>query len=274
MTTTRSIGSFIRDQVVQAGPTGVSPADLFKTLRTTSNVRYRGGSYASFYRQFYWLIQAGYVVRIDRTEPSYQRGVAVSGVLAPKQFYALTRRGRQVASERWENPEGLIHKERLSPDWWRKYYTPTGRPRGRPRGVARRLRRPSVVSIEAPTPEEVAPTLEVAPAPPEERRRVRISPSESIIRRIEALQPDYLAFSTDPTRVRAKVLEDALLKVWEQADNMLARTTGDEREKVRALAEALVDASTGFADMYEAASARNAAAFRKGLARVGKLFGV
>lgn len=196
-----SIGQWFRGQFVRAGTKGASPADLYKTLRSQragEAIDYRGGTYSSFFREFWWLKQVKYVERTGRTAPSFQRGrkpgdrkggaAGFAGVLkSPKVFYRLTKTGRESDPTTWENLTALVHADRLEPFWWRQYQPLTGRPRGRPaqewregapRSPVRPPRRPG-----GTTPGE--PPL---PAVTEGRRRVKLPPEQEVSTQLSSLR--------------------------------------------------------------------------------------
>ena len=169
-----TIGEWIHDELKAAGDKGVVPADLFTELRTTHDmigVIYRGGTYNSFARFFFWLKQLKYVVETGKTEVSHQRGEITNQeyapgaypLKAPRTYYCLTDKGKASSTEDWHNPLVTVH-----PDWvpsgerrqelikrWKKEKKERTRPRGRPRVGAIVL---PMAPEEAPLPKVVPPT--------------------------------------------------------------------------------------------------------------------
>jgi len=170
-----TIGEWIRGELETAGDKGVVAADLFTELRTTHDVIgviYKGGTYNSFARFFFWLKQLKYVEKTGETEVSLQRGKITNQeyapgaypLKAPRTYYCLTDEGKVSLIEDWCNPLAAVHPEWAPSGWrrqelikrWKREKKIITRPRGRPRVAAPGVVLPPV--LPPPPPEVVLPT--------------------------------------------------------------------------------------------------------------------
>lgn len=143
---------YVYEQLVQAGRSGASPADLLKQVRVNPEIPRRSSTYASFQRGFHVLRQLGWVRKMTKTAPSHQRGVDVSGVLVEKHFYTLTPEGRSATG--WDNPQKTLYPDLYTdPERWKRYRRPTGRLPGRPRRPLQAQPPPEISPTELPLPE-------------------------------------------------------------------------------------------------------------------------
>lgn len=124
-----TISLWLRDRLTESGQKGVCPADLYLEYGELPTAR--RSTYQSFYRKFYWLLQAGWVERTGVTEPSYSRGDSVE-LNAPRTFYRLTAVGKTADDYSWSDPQTFLHPKWT---WEARKARRTGpvRPRGRPR---------------------------------------------------------------------------------------------------------------------------------------------
>ena len=120
---------FVREQLVQAGHSGISPADIFKALRESEVVR-RKGTYQSFLGQFWNLVRLGWVEPSGITALADQRGLKNERVLSDRVFYHITLEGVSVDNSQWHDPMRVLYPSQA--EWWR-WYKPTGRQIGRPK---------------------------------------------------------------------------------------------------------------------------------------------
>ena len=124
---------FVRARLVEVGTTGISPSDLFKALRESEVIR-RKGTYHSFFRGFFTLIKLGWVEQTGVTEPSFQKGVNMSGFLRqPRVLYRITLQGVSVPDTDWGNPHKVRYPQFYEGGYQSQHYKPTGRKVGRPR---------------------------------------------------------------------------------------------------------------------------------------------
>ena len=173
-----TIGEWIHNKLETAGNKGVVSADLFTELRTTHDVidvTYKGGTYNSFARLFFWFKQLKYVEKTGVTEVSHQRGEITNGeytigenpLKAPRTYYRLTDEGKASPIKNWYNPLATVH-----PDWapsgekrqkqkkrWREEKKERTRPRGRPRVGVPEGALPTALP-EAPKPKAALPPME------------------------------------------------------------------------------------------------------------------
>jgi len=174
-----TIGEWIHDELKAAGNKGVVPADLFTELRTTHDVIgviYKGGTYNSFARFFFWLKQLKYVEKTGETEVSLQRGEITNQeyapgaypLKAPRTYYRLTDKGKASSTEDWCNPLATVHPDWAPSGWrrqelikrWKREKKERTRPRGRPRVGAPEIVLPTKIPKVAPPP-VVAPSIKL-----------------------------------------------------------------------------------------------------------------
>lgn len=67
-------GEWLRQELIDAGPAGVTCSDIHKARMKDETVLTRGGTYASFVRYFHWFKQLGYIERTGIREPAYAKG--------------------------------------------------------------------------------------------------------------------------------------------------------------------------------------------------------
>lgn len=135
-----SYGPYIKSMLMAAGDNGVSPADLFYTLKQGVDIYKSNATYASFIRYFYWYIQLGYVHKV-RVEDSFQKG-GYKGVLkAPKTYYTITDKGILANEDtEWTNPRTTMHPEWASTGYKCREYMAEYRKRKRTEQPKRRGR--------------------------------------------------------------------------------------------------------------------------------------
>ena len=124
----RSQGLWIREKLVEAGDRGVVPADLHHERLVYGRAMgfYKGGTYHSFVKYFYWLQRLGWVEPTGEEEPSTIRGGDKPiNPEVPRKYFRITRMGRDIDIIEWSDPLRAA-------GWYPRGRPPTGRPRGRP----------------------------------------------------------------------------------------------------------------------------------------------
>lgn len=252
---------FVRAQLVTAGRTGVSQADLFVALRQATIERRRKGTYASFHTLFFVLVRLGWVERMVKTAPATTKYGGLLDILADKTFYRLTRDGRQAPEEAWRNPYVANYPEYKDKS---KYYTPTGRPRGRPRVERRRRRaRAPVEQVERITTEEAA---EARPEPVRERkRRLRISVSRQIESELPALRESVKGLRVSRNLVEADVLEKSIDEMADRVIDALDTASGEEGRRLDDLLGRLRDTPEDLDDIRAGIARRNEVTLQRGI---------
>lgn len=157
-------GEFIRQRLIEAGDRGVVIADLHRERKANHielGVIYKGGTYQSFSRLFYFLEQLKWVEPTGVKEPGITKGDA-HRLLSSRTYYRITSEGLAHLEVDWTDPIAVLHPEWAGSSRSLKYRVPTGMPRGRPR-VA-----PPKVRVEKPpsppakrVPKKVVPTVEL-----------------------------------------------------------------------------------------------------------------
>jgi len=275
---------WVRERLIAEGPRGMCCADVLKEIREAPVPR-TGGTYHSFSRSFWCLVQLGYVERTGEIRPAYQRGVEppVPGIMAYGVFYSISETGINTDPDNWVNPYKTLYPEIANrpPGFWMQYYKPTGRPRGRPRieRVRRRRRaQPEEVSPRPPitAPGFIEPVLEpraiVPVAPGEGRRVIRVSPSAILQGKLDALRPQVDALQRDASGITelesefGRILDEALEILEPESPKEVGdpgyvppppgrepgrRVFQDELIKVEAIAEKVENASRGFETMRQ-----------------------
>lgn len=246
---------FIRERLLEAGRSGMSPADLLKEVRLPSSqvAGRRRGTYNSFMRAFHTLKQLGWVELMRKTEPSFQRGVETSGVLANKAFYRITKAGRDASPDDWANPLRTRFPQFWGREYRARYYFRTGRPRGRPRRPRRAVveRPPAVVEIPPVVVEERPPAV-VEGRPPRERRVIRFPTSQRVYAQLAQLLPRVEELRETRDMMRLATLSGGFGLLVDQVTAALRTARGDERVRLEELDALLVRVSNALADMEEA----------------------
>ena len=139
-----TLGQFLREQFVFAGAAGAVPADLYRDYKDSTRRQVTRMpsklTYHSFTRTIGVLARLGYIERTPRTEASFQKGVATSGVLRDRRFCRFTKLGREVDADAWRYPMRTRYPGLCA-------YRPTGGTLGRP------LRRRVALAVEILTSE-------------------------------------------------------------------------------------------------------------------------
>ncbi len=128
-------GQFIRLRLVEAADEGVVIADLHRERKSnwrSLGIAYKKGTYQSFARLFYWLVQLGWVELTGITETSHTKGGHLE-VLSPRTYYRITSTGLSHPEIEWTDLIVIAHPEWSGSERARRYRLPSGRPRGRPR---------------------------------------------------------------------------------------------------------------------------------------------
>lgn len=251
---------FVRVRLVEVSRSGVSVADLLKQIRTADVAR-RNGVYDSFRRYFHVLVKLGWVTRMSKSAPSFQRGVDESGILSDKGFYRLTQKGRDASDDDWKAPRKVLYPEYAESGAWRKWYIPTGKPRGRPK--VKKVRRERRIA-EVVTPEVAQREIVVRERPRERRRVIRLTPSQSINNKLQELLPRIDAVAESRDAVEIDSLEQELEQLFDRTLNAIESATGDEAKSLERTAQRLERASDGFTDMRSGIRVSNEVTFRRG----------
>lgn len=180
-------GQFIRQRLIEAGDRGVVIADLHKERKAThkeAGIIFKGGTYQSFARLFYFLEQLKWVEPTGVKEPGVTKGNA-HRLLSSRTYYRITSEGLSRSETDWTDPIAILHPEWAGSKRSLKYRVPTGRPIGRPR-------------IAPPKP-----IVEKPPKPPVKRVPKKVVPvvelseedKERVVREFREL------FAREPTRL-------------------------------------------------------------------------
>jgi len=128
-------GQWIKEELVSAASKGVVIADLHKKRKVQHEelgITYRKGTYHSFARYFYFLVQLKWVEKTGEEEVSHTKGDSYE-LLAPRTYYRITSEGLARSDTDWYDLLATTHKKWTGSERRKKYVLPSGRPRGRPR---------------------------------------------------------------------------------------------------------------------------------------------
>jgi len=102
-------GVWIRDRLIEAGPAGLTVADLHRErVRRRRELGLgsvkRPGTYSSLARYFHWFKQLGWVEEVKITEPSTIRGTDLKTILKERRRYRITDEGLRHPEHEWSDP--------------------------------------------------------------------------------------------------------------------------------------------------------------------------
>lgn len=271
----------IKERLLESGDRGVTISDLHRQIRG-EDVNRRNGTYHSFNRYFHILTQLGWVEFTGETEQSYQKGVSEPGYLSDRRYYKITSTGRSAPDDDWYYPPALVYPQFRTPDYTSRFKKPTGRPRGRPRRGERRqparvvverpverprAERPVIVPMPPPKAPSIAPGI---PSTPERRRKIRLPLSGKIAQELARMLPrvEALAYNRTPEVIDA--VENDLTAIFDSALDGLERSSGEERQRLEAIASRLEDAAEGFELLRDGLATGKESRYSQGLIQIRK----
>jgi hypothetical protein len=107
MTRLSTVGVFIRDSLIEAGPRGLVVADLFRQFKDLERTK---ATYCSFARYFWLYKRLGYVEETGEREPAW------NPELKERTYFRITPDGLARTWE-WGNPLAQV----MGRDEWQEY---------------------------------------------------------------------------------------------------------------------------------------------------------
>lgn len=228
-------GVFIKDKLVQAGPRGLVPADLWKTLKenweSLEFLRFKGdGTYNSFMKYWHNLGLLKYVAPTNRTEPSRQKGGTLE-LEAPRTYFRITAIGRRAGDAKWSNPLIVLHPEAAASEkleYYREYLT-GWRKKRRAKLIAlgipvRKRGRPRLVKVVPP------PVVKPPPKPP---KPPEVIIAEKLEAEVKTLAPLIDRLVVEPGLVAE--LEEKLTELRSRTADIAKEARGKEKERLDTL---------------------------------------